>query len=84
MEAVLGEPTICWAPARRGRHRICGIPARDCRDTIQRHFQLAGAHCRPNIEQIVRWTLRDGEMDRGLQEVEQGLDEVIAEIEGEL
>ncbi len=54
--------------------------------TIQRHFKQAGAHCRPNIEQIVRWTLRgDGaELDQGLREVEQGLDEVLAEIEGDL
>jgi hypothetical protein len=58
--------------------------SRDCRDTIQRHFKQAGAHCRPNIERIVRWTLRDDEMDQGLQEVEEGLAEVIAEIEGDL
>ena len=56
------------------------------RDTIQRHFQQAGAHCRPNIERIVRWTLRgdDDEMDQGLREVEEGLAEVFAEIEGDL
>ncbi len=59
-------------------------PSRDCRDTIQRHFQQAGAHCRPNIERIVRWTLRGDEMDQGLREVEQGLAEVIGEIEGDL
>ncbi len=51
---------------------------------IQRHFQQAGAHCRPNIERIVRWTLRDDEMDQGLGEVEQGLAEVVGEIEGVL
>ncbi len=55
--------------------------SRDCRDTIQRHFQQAGAHCRPNIEQIVRWTLRDDEVDQGLREVDEGLAEVLAEIE---
>jgi hypothetical protein len=38
--------------------------------------------CRPNIERIVRWTLRDDEMDQGLREVEEGLAEMIAEIEG--
>jgi len=34
----------------------------------------------------VRWTLRDdgNEFDQGLREVEEGLAEVIAEIEGEL
>ena len=58
--------------------------SRDCRDAILQHFKQAGAHCRPNIERIVRWTLRDDEMDQGLREVEQGLAEVIAEIEGEL
>ncbi len=58
--------------------------SRDCRDTIQRHFKQAGAYCRPNIERIVRWTLRDDEMDQGLREVEEGMAEVIAEIEGEL
>ena len=60
--------------------------SRDCRDTIQRYFQQAGAHCRPNIERIVRWTLQDNgdgaEMDQGMREVEQDLAEVIAEIEG--
>jgi len=50
--------------------------------SIQRHFQQAGAHCRPNIERIVRWTLHDdgAELDQGLQE----LDEVLGEIEGDL
>jgi hypothetical protein len=58
--------------------------SRDCRDAIQRHFQQASAHCRPNIERIVRWTLRgDGaEMDQGIRDVEEGLAEVIGEIEG--
>ena len=32
----------------------------------------------------MRWTLRDDEMDQGLREVEEGLAEVIGEIEGEL
>ena len=59
-------------------------PSRDCCDTIQRHFQQAGAHSRPNIERIVRWTLRDDEMDQGLRDVEDGLADVLAEIDGEL
>jgi len=45
------------------------------------------AHCRPNIERIIRWTLRDDDEDelgQGLREVEQGIVEVIAEFEGEL
>ena len=61
--------------------------SRDCHDTIQRHFQQAGAHCRPNIERIVRWTLRDdgnGENQPDFREVEQNLAEVLAEIEGGL
>jgi hypothetical protein len=33
---------------------------------------------------IVRWTLRDDEMDQGLRELEQDLAEVVGEIEGEL
>ena len=45
------------------------------------------AHCRPNIERIIRWTLRDDDEDelgQGLREVEQDIVEVIAEFEGEL
>ncbi len=45
------------------------------------------AHCRPNIERIIRWTLRDDgkdELGQGLREVEQDIVEVIAEYEGEL
>ncbi len=62
-------------------------PSRDCHDTIQRYFQQAGAHYRPNIERIVRWTLQDngdGEMGQGLRELEDGLAGVLAEIEGEM
>ncbi len=45
------------------------------------------AHCRPNIERIIRWTLRDDgedELGQGRREVEQDIVEVIAESEGEL
>ena len=45
------------------------------------------AHCRPNIERIVRWTPRDegeDESGQGLREVEQDIVEVIAEFAGEL
>ncbi len=37
------------------------------------------AHCRPNIERIIRWTLRDDgedELGQGLREVEQDIVEV--------
>ncbi len=45
------------------------------------------AHCRPNIERIIRCTLRDDgedELGQGLREVELDIVEVIAEFEGEL
>ena len=42
-------------------------------DQIVRLEQAIGAHCRPNIERIVRWTLRDDELDQGLRELEGGL-----------
>ncbi len=37
------------------------------------------AHCRPNTERIIRWTLRDDgedELGQGLREVEQDIVEV--------
>ena len=56
--------------------------SRHCREEICDHFKQAGAHCRPNIERIVRWTLR-GDGDQDFRELEDGLAEVIAEIEGQ-
>jgi len=58
---------------------LAGLSPATIRRLLRRH------HPNSSIA-LVRWTLRndDGEMDQGLREVEEGLAEVIAEIEGEL
>ncbi len=77
-----------WGRKSRGTHpRKPGCPEPQCVNETAPVESPLNAHCRPNIERIIRWTLRDDDEDelgQGLREVKQDIVEVIAEFEGEL
>ncbi len=77
----LGPQIQRHAPAKPG------CPEPQCVNETAPVESPLNAHCRPNIERIIRWTLRDDDEDelgQGLREVGQDIVEVIAEFEGEL